>query len=111
VRASRSVAQHFVAQSDGVIRESVLSVQIGRPLVHVDRFRHLLELQIQVADPIEQRQLVGKPGRSLEILYDLQVRLNGALELSLILELLGFELELLDVQGSPRVGNREMPKT
>jgi len=43
--------------------------------------------------------------------HGLQVDLDGPLDLALVLEPFGFELELLDVQGSPRLGNREMPKT
>jgi hypothetical protein len=44
-------------------------------------------------------------------MHGFEVDVDGPLELALVLEPFGFELELLDVQGSPRLGNREMAKT
>jgi hypothetical protein len=44
-------------------------------------------------------------------MHGLEVDLDRPFDLALVLEPLGLELELLDVQGSPRLGNREMAKT
>jgi hypothetical protein len=48
---------------------------------------------------LNQRQLVGELGPAFETLEQLEVRLDGPLELALVLEPPGLELELLDVQG------------
>jgi hypothetical protein len=99
VRAGRCVPEDLVAQRDRVVREPVLRVQVRGALVHVHRLGHLLELEVDVPDAIEQRQLVGEFRCALESLEQLEVLLDGAVELALVLEPLGLELELLDVQG------------
>jgi hypothetical protein len=99
VRPAGSVPEDLVAERDCVVREPVLRVQIRRALVHVHRLGDPLQLQVQIADPVEQGELVGKLGLPLELVEQLAVEIDRPLEIPLILELLRLELDLLDVQG------------
>ena len=99
VGAGRCVAQDLVAQRDGVVGKAVLGVQVGRPLVCLDGLGDLADLDVEIADLVEERKLSRQLGRAFELVQDLEIGLDGLLDLALILELPSLEFDFLDVQG------------
>ncbi len=97
----RRIAEDLVAQSDGVVGESGLSVPIHRPLIGFHRSLNIVGLQVEVTDFVEQGQVTVQLLGPLELVDDLGVGLECLLPLALDLVLAGSFLCLFDVQGGP----------
>jgi hypothetical protein len=72
---------------------------IHAALPHLHRRRHVADLLIEIANLVEQNQLVVQLRLTVEAIDDLDVRFDGLVDLILDLEVSGFFLRLGDVQG------------
>jgi hypothetical protein len=98
-RPSWSVPENLVAERNGVVVEAPLHVAIHPPLPHLHRLLDAAELLVEIPHLVEQGQLLVQLGRTLELLEDFEIRLDGLLGLILDLEGACFLLELGDTQG------------
>ncbi len=79
--------QDLAAERDGVVEEALVGVQIHRPLVGADCLGGVVDLEVEVADPVVERQVRGGFRARLGLLDGFEVDFDGFSPVLLLLEL------------------------
>ena len=95
--ARRRVAENLVAEGDGVVEISAFGIEIDRLLVIIDGLVGLVQSKIKIADPVKDRDVFFLVRLLRGVPNDLQIDLEGLVELLLLLELCSFLFKLFDV--------------
>ncbi len=94
--AARIHPQDLAAKRDGVVEEALIGVQLDGPLIVAHRRRRVTDLEVEVADPVIQREVGGRVLPGLDLLDGLEVDLDGLPPILLLLELPRGVLKLLE---------------
>jgi hypothetical protein len=87
LRPSGVDAQNLAAECDGVIEEALVGIQVDRPLVGAHGFGGIVDFEIEVADPVVERQVWGRFRPRLGLLDGFEIDFYGFSPVLFLLQL------------------------
>ena len=98
--ATRIDPKDLAAEGDGVVEKALIGVEVYCPFVGTDRLGGVVDLEVEVSDPIVQGQIGAGLGPRLGLLNGFQIYVDGFPPILLLLKLARRILQLFQIHAA-----------